>query len=128
MKTSDLQVPLSVTKGVMSAGPNGIELIILMYSNPYMYHSCKGNTIKEELNSLTVLTTHFVINLVNDTYSKLVEIWPMTVSRYGIELYIDSVFLVGIRLVFLGILPTDTKGKLGWYILVLKKWREPNYT
>jgi len=41
-------------------------------------------------------------------------------------LYTDSVFSVGIRLVFLGILPTDTEGKLGWYISVLKKWREPH--
>ena len=32
------------------------------------------------LNSLTVLTTHFVINLVNYTYSKLVEIRPMTLA------------------------------------------------
>jgi hypothetical protein len=44
-----------------------------------------------------------------------------------LELYTNSVFLVGIRLVFLGILPTDTGGKLGC-ISVLKKWREPYYT
>jgi hypothetical protein len=30
-------------------------------------------------------------------------------------------------LVFLGILPTDTEGKLGWYISVLKQWREPPF-
>jgi hypothetical protein len=28
----------------------------------------------------------------------------------------------------LGILPTDTKRKLGWYILVSKNWREPFFT
>jgi hypothetical protein len=42
-----------------------------------------------------------------------------------IELFTDSVFLVGIGWYFLGILPTNTEGKLGWYILVLKKWWEP---
>jgi hypothetical protein len=35
-----------------------------------------------------------------------------------LELFTDLVFLVGIGWNFLGILPTDTKGKLGWYILV----------
>ena len=48
-------------------------------------------------------------------------------ATIAIELYTDSVFSVGIRLVFLGILPTDTEGKLGWYISVLKKWREPPF-
>jgi hypothetical protein len=38
-----------------------------------------------------------------------------------IELFTDLVFLVGISWYFLSILPTDTKGKLGWYILVSKK-------
>ncbi len=37
----------------------------------------------------------------------------------GLELYTDLVFLVGIRLVFLGIYWIDTGGKLGRYILVL---------
>ncbi len=37
---------------------------------------------------------------------------------YFLELYTDLVFLVGIRLVFLGIYQTDTGGKLGRYILV----------
>jgi hypothetical protein len=39
----------------------------------------------------------------------------------------DSVFLVGIWLVFLGtsIYRTDTGGKLGRYISVLFFWREP---
>ena len=69
-----LQVPLSVIQGILSAGPDGIDVIILMYFNPYLNRSCKGNTIKVRLNSLTVLTTHFVINLVNYTYSKLVEL------------------------------------------------------
>jgi hypothetical protein len=36
-----------------------------------------------------------------------------------LELFRDSVFLVGIGWYFLGILPTDTKEKLGWYILIL---------
>jgi hypothetical protein len=34
-----------------------------------------------------------------------------------IELYTDRVFLVGIRLVFLGNYRTDTGGKLGRYVL-----------
>ena len=75
-----LQVPLSVIQGILSAGPDGIDVIILMYFNPYLNCSCKGNTIEVRLNSLTVLTTHFVINLVNYTYSKLVELWPMTLA------------------------------------------------
>ena len=75
-----LQVPLSVIQGILSAGPDGIDVIILMYFNPYLDRSCKGNTIEVRLNSLTVLTTHFVINLVNYTYSKLVELWPMTLA------------------------------------------------
>jgi hypothetical protein len=36
-----------------------------------------------------------------------------------VELYTDSVFLVGIWLVFLGIYQTNTGGKLGRYISVL---------
>jgi hypothetical protein len=36
-------------------------------------------------------------------------------------LFTDLVFLVGIGLYFLGILPTYTKGKLGWYISGIKK-------
>ena len=49
-----------------------------------------------------------------------------TKMALSLELYTDSVFLVGIQLVFLGILSTDTEGKLGWYISVLKKWQEPH--
>ncbi len=33
-----------------------------------------------------------------------------------IELFTDLVLLVGIGWYFLGILPTDAKGKLSWYI------------
>jgi hypothetical protein len=40
-------------------------------------------------------------------------------------LFSDLVFLVGIGWYFLGILPTNTKGKLGWYISVSTNWREP---
>ena len=40
----------------------------------------------------------------------------LTTAR--LELYIDSVFSVGIRSVFLGIYHTDTEGKFGWYISV----------
>jgi hypothetical protein len=39
---------------------------------------------------------------------------------FFVELLNDSVFLVGISWYFLGILPTNTKGKLGWYISVSK--------
>ncbi len=42
-----------------------------------------------------------------------------------LELYTNLVFLVGIRLVFLGIYQTDTGGKLGRYISVYFFWREP---
>jgi hypothetical protein len=38
------------------------------------------------------------------------------------------VFLVGIRLVFLGFYQTDTGGKLGWYIPVLLFWWEPLFS
>ena len=73
------KVPLSVTKGILSAGPNGIKVIILCNlispESPY-----KGNTIRLRLKSLTVLTTHFVINFINYTYSKLVELWPMSLA------------------------------------------------
>ena len=31
-------------------------------------------------NSCTVLTTYFVINFINYTYSKNVELWPMTLA------------------------------------------------
>jgi hypothetical protein len=40
-------------------------------------------------------------------------------------LFTYSVFWDGISWYFLGILPTDTKGKLCWYILVSKNWQEP---
>jgi hypothetical protein len=36
-----------------------------------------------------------------------------------LELFRNLVFLVGIGWYFLGILPTDTEEKLGWYILAL---------
>jgi hypothetical protein len=42
-----------------------------------------------------------------------------------IELYTDLVFLVGIRLVFLGIYQTNTGGKLGRYILYYFFGRNP---
>jgi hypothetical protein len=35
-----------------------------------------------------------------------------------LELFTNLVFSVGIGWYFLGILPTDTEGKLGWYISV----------
>ena len=75
-----LQVPLSVIQGILSAGPDGIDLIILMSFNPYLSRSCKGNTIEVRLNSLAVLISHFVINFINYTYSKLVELWHMTLA------------------------------------------------
>jgi hypothetical protein len=46
-------------------------------------------------------------------------------GMFLLELFRNSVFLVGIGWYFLGILQTDTKEKLGWYILVLQIWREP---
>jgi hypothetical protein len=45
-----------------------------------------------------------------------------------VELLTDLVFLVGIWLVFLGFYQTDTRGKLGRYILVLLFWREPLFS
>ena len=59
--------------------------------------------------------------------NKKKELRQTPIQANILELYTNSVFLVGIRLVFLGILPTDTGGKLGC-ISVLKKWREPYYT
>ena len=50
------------------------------------------------------------------------------VGTYGLELYTDLVFSVGIQLVFLGIYQTDTAGKLGQYILVLLFWQEPLFS
>ncbi len=41
------------------------------------------------------------------------------VSKYYLELITDLVFLVGIGWYFLGILPTNTEGKLGWYIRLI---------
>ena len=32
------------------------------------------------VNSCTVLKTHFVINFINYTYSKHVELWPMSLA------------------------------------------------
>jgi len=40
-------------------------------------------------------------------------------------LHPQLVFSVGIGWYFLGIIPTDTKGKLVWYQLVSNFWREP---
>ena len=34
----------------------------------------------QDTNSCTVLTTHFVIDFINYTYSKLVELCPMTLA------------------------------------------------
>ena len=45
-------------------------------------------------------------------HSSVRDLFDRVVYRFGIS--------VGIGWYFLGILPTDTKGKLGWYILVLK--------
>jgi hypothetical protein len=42
-------------------------------------------------------------------------------------LFTGSVFSVSIGQYFLGILPTDTEGKLGPYISVSKIWREPPF-
>ncbi len=53
-------------------------------------------------------------------HSSVRDLFDRVVYRFGI--------LVGIGWYFLGILPTDTEGKLGWYISVLKNWREPDYT
>jgi hypothetical protein len=49
----------------------------------------------------------------------------MFCSTFLVELYTDSVFLVCIWLVFLGIYQTNTGGKLCRYISVLFFWREP---
>jgi hypothetical protein len=46
-------------------------------------------------------------------------------GTFFLELYFDSVILVGIGQYFLGIYHTDTKGKLGRYTLVLFFWQEP---
>ena len=43
---------------------------------------------------------------------------------YGIELHTRVGILVGIGWYFVGIIPTNTNRKLGWYILVLQIWRE----
>jgi hypothetical protein len=40
-------------------------------------------------------------------------------------LFTDLIFLVGIGWYFLGIYHINTKGNLGWYILVSKLWQEP---
>jgi hypothetical protein len=42
-----------------------------------------------------------------------------------LEMFTDLVFSVGIGWYFLGILPTNIKGKLGWYILVSNIGRSP---
>jgi hypothetical protein len=50
------------------------------------------------------------------------DVYPKPVNDAGdvtimsLELYINSVILVGIGQYFLGIYCTNTKGKLGWYI------------
>jgi hypothetical protein len=48
---------------------------------------------------------------------------PYPTLRF-VELHPDSVFWFGIGLYFLGILPTNTEGKLGKDFLVLCLWRE----
>ncbi len=45
-----------------------------------------------------------------------------------IDLYPNLVFWFGIGWYFPGIFPTNTKGKLGWDVLVLYIWREPLFS
>ncbi len=45
-----------------------------------------------------------------------------------LELHLDSVFWFGIGRYFPGISPTNTKGKLGWDVLVSYIWREPLFS
>jgi hypothetical protein len=42
-----------------------------------------------------------------------------------LELHPNLVFRFGIGWYFLGIFLTDTRGKLGWYVLVSYIWQEP---
>ena len=45
---------------------------------PTIFESWIQEYLKSLVNSCTVLTTHFVINFINYTYSNNVEIRPMT--------------------------------------------------
>ncbi len=45
-----------------------------------------------------------------------------------VELHLDLVFRFGIGWYFPGILPTDTKGKLGWDVLVSYIWQKPLFS
>jgi hypothetical protein len=54
----------------------------------------------------------------------ILQLFLVSLYRLGplpkfLELFHDSVFLVSIGWYVLGILPTNTKEKLGWYISVL---------
>ena len=50
-----------------------------------------------------------------------------SVAQLSLELFTGSVFSVSIGWYFLGILPpTNTEGKLGWYISVSKNWPSRN--
>jgi hypothetical protein len=61
---------------------------------------------------------------MDSVYKSKASVEPYCNSQ-AVNLETDSVLLVGIRLVFLGIYQTDTRGKLGRYISVLLFWREP---
>ena len=45
-----------------------------------LYHSLERYPHYVVSNSCTVLTTHFVIDFINYTYSKNVELWPMSLA------------------------------------------------
>jgi hypothetical protein len=49
-----------------------------------------------------------------------------SVAQLSLELFTGLVFSVSIGWYFLGILPTNTEGKLGWYISVSKNWPSRN--
>jgi hypothetical protein len=50
------------------------------------------------------------------------------VTTSHVELHLDLVFQFGIGRYFPGILPTDTKGKLGQDVLVSYIWQEPLFS
>jgi hypothetical protein len=58
-------------------------------------------------------------------WRKLNDTFLFSRDQKFVELHLDSVFRFGIGRYFPGILPTDTKGKLGWYVAVSYIWREP---
>ncbi len=60
--------------------------------------------------------------------SSVLDPLPCSLCSLKVELGTDSVFLVGIWLVFLGFYQTDTGGKLSRYVLVLLFWREPLFS